>query len=50
VQVRDGRIASWHSYYDTLALARQLGIAPPAGRAEPHRPPTDADDRIRLPA
>jgi ketosteroid isomerase-like protein len=27
VRVRDGRIASWHSYYDTLELAHQLGIA-----------------------
>jgi limonene-1,2-epoxide hydrolase len=27
VRVRDGRIASWHSYYDGLELARQLGIA-----------------------
>ena len=28
VRVRDGRIASWHSYYDMLELAQQLGIAP----------------------
>jgi ketosteroid isomerase-like protein len=28
VRVRDGRIASWHSYYDSLELARQLGVAP----------------------
>ena len=28
VRVRDGRIASWHSYYDMLELARQLGLAP----------------------
>jgi ketosteroid isomerase-like protein len=30
VQVRDGGIASWHSYYDTLELAHQLGLAQPA--------------------
>jgi ketosteroid isomerase-like protein len=30
VRVRDGRIASWHSYYDMLVLAQQLGIAQPA--------------------
>ena len=28
VRLREGRIASWHSYYDALALGRQLGIAP----------------------
>jgi len=28
VRIRDGRIASWHSYYDALALGRQLGLAP----------------------
>jgi limonene-1,2-epoxide hydrolase len=27
VRVRDGLIASWHSYYDMLELAHQLGIA-----------------------
>jgi ketosteroid isomerase-like protein len=33
VRVRDGRIASWHSYYDTLALAHQLGIVTVAAGA-----------------
>jgi ketosteroid isomerase-like protein len=28
MSMRDGRIASWHSYYDTLELARQLGLVP----------------------
>ena len=33
MRVRDGRIASWHSYYDALELGRQLGIVPtPATR------------------
>ena len=27
VRVRDGRIASWHSYYDALELVRQLQAA-----------------------
>jgi ketosteroid isomerase-like protein len=31
VRVRDGRIASWHSYYDALDLGRQMG--PAAARA-----------------
>jgi ketosteroid isomerase-like protein len=26
VRAEDGRIASWHSYYDMLALAQQLGV------------------------
>jgi ketosteroid isomerase-like protein len=27
VRVRDGRIASWHSYYDALDLGLQMGAA-----------------------
>jgi ketosteroid isomerase-like protein len=27
VRVRDGRIASWHSYYDALELVRQMRAA-----------------------
>jgi ketosteroid isomerase-like protein len=30
VRVRDGRIVSWRSYYDALALGAQLGLAPAA--------------------
>jgi ketosteroid isomerase-like protein len=30
LRIRDGRIASWHSYYDAIALARQLGMVPAA--------------------
>jgi steroid delta-isomerase-like uncharacterized protein len=33
--LRDGRIARYRAYYDTMDLARQLGIMPPpGGRAE----------------
>jgi ketosteroid isomerase-like protein len=33
IRVSDGRIASWHSYYDQLALMAQLGLVPdPAAR------------------
>jgi ketosteroid isomerase-like protein len=30
VRADGGRIVSWHSYYDGLAFARQVGLAPPA--------------------
>ena len=27
-EVEDGRIAAWREYYDSVALAKQLGIEP----------------------
>ena len=31
IKLEDGKIASWHAYWDRLALLGQLGLLPPAG-------------------
>ena len=33
LQIRKGKIASHHGYYDMLTLMEQLGLAPVTGRA-----------------